>query len=110
MLKGVDFPKELRVEAVSATAYLLNRFPTKKLKNITPKESWFGFKPNMSHLKVFGSITYIHVPDQLRKKIDDKGEQMILVGYHSTGGYKLYDTVNKRIVIIRDVIFDELKD
>lgn len=35
---------------------------------------------------------------------------MILVGYHSTGGYKSYETVNKRLVIIRDVIFDKLRD
>lgn len=76
------------------------------MKNITPEESWSGFKSNMSHLKVFGSIAYKHVPDQLRKKLDDKGEQMILLGYHSTRGYKLYDAVNKKIIISRDMIFD----
>lgn len=42
------------------------------------------FKPNISHLRVFGSLAYRHVPDQLRKKLDDKGEQMILVGYCGT--------------------------
>jgi hypothetical protein len=50
------------------------------------------------------------VPDQLRKKLDDKSTVMILVGYHSTGGYKLYDPVNKCIVISRDVVVDELKE
>lgn len=34
---------------------------------------------------------------------------MILVGYHSTGGYKLFDVVNMRIVISRNVIIDEMK-
>ena len=34
---------------------------------------------------------------------------MILVGYHSTGGYKLFDVENMRIVINRDIVFDELK-
>lgn len=95
---------------MSTTAYLLNRCPTNKLINITPKESWSKFKPNMSHLKVFGSVAYRHILDQLLNKLDDKGEKMILVGYHSTGGYKLYDTVNKRIVISKDMIFDELWD
>ena len=34
----------------------------------------------------------------------------MLVGYHSTGGYKLFDPVNKKIVINRDMIIDELKE
>lgn len=34
---------------------------------------------------------------------------MILLGYHSTGGYKLFDVANKRIVISRDVVVGELK-
>ena len=85
---------------------MLNRFPTKKLKNITREESWSEFKPNMIHLKVFCSVMYRHVPDHHIKKIDDKGEQMMLVGYHCNRGYILYDAYNKIIVISRDVIFD----
>ena len=65
-------------------------------------------KPSLSHLKVFGSITHRHVPDQLRRKLDDKSSQMILVGYHSTGGYNLFDPVKKQIVINRDVIIDDV--
>lgn len=34
---------------------------------------------------------------------------MILVGYHSTSGYKLFDAANRRIMIIQDVVFDEIK-
>lgn len=35
---------------------------------------------------------------------------MILVRYHPTGGYKLYDAVNKIIIISKDVIFNEERD
>ena len=59
---------------------------------------------------MFGFIAHIHVPDQLRRKLDDKSNQMILIGYHSTGGYKLFDPVNKQVVVSRDVIIDELKE
>lgn len=58
---------------------------------------------------MFGSISYGHVPDQIRIKLDDKGYQMIFVGYHSIGGYQLYDVVNKKTVVIRDVFFDKIK-
>ncbi|PNX94022.1 equilibrative nucleoside transporter 3-like protein [Trifolium pratense] len=96
MLKGKHLPKELWGEAISTATYTLNRCPTKRLKGITPEECW--------------SVAYKHTPDQLRKKLDDKSTMMILVGYHSTGGYKLYDPVNKNVVISRDVVIDELKE
>ena len=50
------------------------------------------------------------MPDQLRRKLDDKLSQMILVGYHSIRGYKLFDPVKKQIVISRDVIIYEFKE
>ncbi|KAK2359039.1 hypothetical protein QL285_096166 [Trifolium repens] len=110
MLKSKHLPKELWGEAVATATYILNRCPTKKLNDVTPEECWSGNKPNISHLKVFGSLAYRHVPDQLRRKLDDKGEQMVFVGYHSTGGYKLYDPINKCVVVSRDVIIDEMKE
>jgi len=109
MLKSKHLPKELWGEAVSTATYTLNRCPTRKLNNVTPEECWSGNKPNVNHLRVFGSITYRHIPDQLRRKLDDKSETLILVGYHSTGGYKLLDPVNKQVIISRDVIIDEVK-
>lgn len=75
---------------MSMVAYFLNKCPTKKLEKITQEATYPGLKPNMSHLRVCGSMTYRHVSYQLRKKLDEKGEQMIFVGYHSTGGYDLY--------------------
>jgi hypothetical protein len=110
ILKGKHLPKELWGETVSTATYILNRCPTKKLEGITLEECWFGVNPRLSHLRVFGSITHRHVPDQLRRKLDDKSSQMIMIGYHSIGGYKLLDPVNKQVVISRDVIIDELKE
>ena len=39
-----------------------------------------GMKHSVSHLKVFGCVTYAHVPNELRKKLD-KGHKCIFVGY-----------------------------
>ena len=86
---------------MSTTTYILNRCPTKKLEEINPEECWSGVKPSSSHLKIFGFVTHRHMPDQLRRKLDDKSTQMILVRYHLTKGYKLFDPVNKQIVTSR---------
>lgn len=46
---------------------------------------------------------------QLQKKLEDKGEMMLLVGYHPTGGYKLFDVANNIIVISQYVMVVELR-
>lgn len=63
--------------------------------------------PSVGHFRVFGAIYYRHIPDQIGRKLDDTGEQLILVGYHSTGGYRLFDPKNNQIVISRDVVVDQ---
>lgn len=59
----------------------------------------------MSQLRVFSLPTCRHVPDQLRRNLIDRGDQMILVEYHLMRGYKLYDAVKKISAITMDVIF-----
>ena len=58
--------------------------------------------------KSFGCVTYAHVPDELRKKLDNKGQKCIFVGYsEDTKAYKLYDHVTRKVIIIRDVQYVE---
>ena len=65
-------------------------------------------KHNVAHLKVFGFVAYAHVLDELRKKLDKKGQKCIFVGYsEDTKAYKLYDPVTRKFIIIRDVKFME---
>ena len=59
--------KEFWPEAVNTSVYLLNRLPTKALENKTSSEAWHGVKPNIDHLRVFGSLCYIHIPDVKRE-------------------------------------------
>jgi len=49
----------------------------------------------------------MHIPAEKRKKLEDRSEALILVGYHSTGAFKLYNPEKKQIVIRRDVVVDE---
>ena len=38
-------------------------------------------KPNFAHLRVFGSIAYVHVPKEKWRKLDAKLKKCILVDY-----------------------------
>ncbi|KAL0355685.1 UNVERIFIED_CONTAM: Copia protein [Sesamum radiatum] len=108
MLKSKEMPKEFWAEAVACAVYLLNRSPTRSLEKITPQEAWSGWKPSVKHLRVFGSICYVHVPEQQRTKLDDRSKKMVFLGYdESSKGYKCFDPIAKKVVISRDVEFEE---
>jgi len=81
MLKEKGMPNYFLAEVVTCAVYLINKSPTRSVPNTTPIEAWSGFKPNVQHLKVFGSITYAHAPKAVRSKLDDKAVKTIFIGY-----------------------------
>ena len=95
------------MEAASYTVYTLNRVLS-KVSPVTPYEAWHNAKPNLSHLRVFGSAAYIHVPKVERRKLDPKSLRCIFVGYSQTQkAYRFWVPATRTIKISRDVTFDE---
>lgn len=72
--------------------------------NKVPNEAWPGRKPSANHLKIFGSFSYKHIPDAKRRKLEDKSTPLVLLGYHNTRSYRLFDPYTKQVAINRDVI------
>lgn len=108
MLQDRDLPNFLWAEAVATAVYVINRSPTKALTNQTPVEAWTGKKPTVSHMKIIGCVAYGLIPSQLNKKLDNKSEKSIFIGYSSqSSGYRLYNPISKKITTKRDVIFLE---
>lgn len=108
MLYARDVSLNLWAEAINCAVYLLNRTSSSQTPDKTPSELWDGVKPILEHVRVFGSEGYVHVPDQLRTKLDKKSEKMLLVGYDNTN-YRMYNINTKQIKISRNVVFDENK-
>ncbi|WVZ15560.1 hypothetical protein V8G54_013126 [Vigna mungo] len=104
MLKEKNVVRELWGEAVATAVHVLNGSPTKRLPNRVPHAAWTGKKTSVKYFKIFGLLAFCHVADQKRVKLDDKGEAMVFVGYHSTGAYRLFDPIKKKITISRDVV------
>jgi len=77
---------------VHISIYLLNRSPTKAIRNVTPKELWSGRKLRIRHLRIFGSTYYVHIPKKKRKTLDSKLKKCIFVGYSDLAkAYILYN-------------------
>jgi len=62
----------------------LNKCPTKKIKNQVPKQVRSRRKSSVAHLKIVGSLWCKGIPYVIKKKLEDKSEPMIIVGYHKT--------------------------
>ena len=76
---------------------------------MTPYEAWKGSKPSVAHLKVFGCVGFVKKLRGL-SKLSDRSEAMVYLGVEEgTKGYRLYNPRSRRIVIARDVVFDESK-
>ena len=75
---------------------------------MVPQQAWSGKIHSISYLKVFGCITYAHVPKESRNKLDDKNEKCIFVGYDEQyKTYRFFHPITKKIIVSRDVIFKE---
>ena len=73
-------------EIMKTVAYLKNRTIANAAENKTPYEIFFGKKPNVNHLKIYGSRVFVRVPEVLRKsKWDDKARLGAVVGYVENG-------------------------
>ena len=108
MMKAKNLSNHFWAEGVATAVYLLNISPTKAVLNRTPYEAWYGRKPWVSHLKVFGSVAYTLIDSHNHSKLDEKSVKCIFVGYCSQSkGYKLYNPVSGKIIVSRNVVFDE---
>lgn len=108
ILHEKGMPHHLWGDAVNTAVYLLNRCPTKAMEKLTPFEAYNGRKPSVKHLKVFRSVYYVHIPTQLRHKLEETSEKCVFIGYGSCQkGYRLFNVNTQRVIISKDVVFDE---
>ena len=69
---------------------------------------WTGNEVDYLMLKVFSCPAYAHIARDERSKLDAKSRQCIFLGYQKgVKGFKLWDLKANKVVISRDVIFDE---
>ena len=81
MMNEKHMPKSDWAKAANTAVYLMNQCTTSGVHDVTPQEKYFRRKPDLSHSRIFGAISYVHIPDEKRQKLDPKLEKYILVGY-----------------------------
>lgn len=117
MMIQFGFPASFWAEAIATANYIRNRCVTKRDSLDSgiysgigdPFEKWFGRRPNISHLRTFGSKAFILNKSPNKGKFDIRGLESIFVRYPETSkAYRIWSRRNRKIHIARDVkLFNE---
>jgi hypothetical protein len=105
MMSLTDLPLSFWGYALEIAAFTLNRAPSKSVE-MTPYELWFGTKPKLSFLKVWGCEAYVKrlMPDKLKPK----AEKYIFIGYpKETIGYTFYHRSEGKVFVTKNGSFLE---
>lgn len=72
MLVAPGLERRFWCEAIKTANYIKNRLPTgaygEQFAKETPAEIWYGQKPDLSNVRIFGSTCYNHIPKEKRSK------------------------------------------
>ena len=87
MLSESHLPLQFWGEALAAFVLVHNRCPTSALPGTTLFEIWEGYKPDLSHLRVWRCTAYVHVQkDKRSSSLGSHMEKCVFIGY--SAGYK----------------------
>jgi hypothetical protein len=107
MLNEKNLSNYFWVEAVAIAIYIMNQTPTTIVHGMTPEEKFTGKKPDVSHLRVFGCTTYVHVLNEKRSKLDTKAMKCIFIGYSlEQKRYRCFNPFTRKLQVNRDVVFN----
>ena len=109
MIHDQDLPMYLWEEAARTTVYVHNRIFHIALGNKTQEDIFSKENTKVSHLKIFGCLVYIHIPQEKRTKLDPSGKKGLFVGYsEQSKSYRIYILGYCQTELSRDIItFDE---
>ncbi|EFZ03308.2 Integrase, catalytic core [Metarhizium robertsii ARSEF 23] len=106
-----NLPQNLWPYIVAHATRLLNRIPVQRKHWQTPFEMVHGRKPNLSHLKIIGSLAYVLIKSKkirpARAKLQENALMGWLVGLEATNIYKIWIPQLDRVIASRDVQIDE---
>ena len=107
MLKCAGLDKSFWADALMHAVYLRNRLPHATL-NMSPYEKMTDRKPNLSHLRVFGSRVIVKEKDERNGKLSDNCVIGIFLRYTGTDrNIYFYDTKTHQTREARHVEYDE---
>ena len=108
MLHFANAPLRFWSEAVLHAMYLRNRSYSASTPNGTPYERLYKARPDLSTIRIFGCEAFTHVEQTERSKFASKSLRTMYIGHEpDVKGYRLYCANPEKIIVSRNVIFNE---
>ena len=103
-----NIPLKLWSILIQGIAHIKNRTYNSTI-NTSPYELITKQKPDLSYIKILGSLCYILVPKQTRggKNFNNKSKKGILLGFESSNNFIVYIPEDNKITTTRDIIIKE---
>jgi hypothetical protein len=81
LLYESHLPSSFWTKAVGTAGYIHNQVLTSANQGLSPHQLMFGKIPDLSLIRVFGCMSYVHVQKDKRTEFSPHVEKAILVGY-----------------------------
>lgn len=112
LLKEAGLPQQDWLEAYKFTLHIRNRMPTQALEGMVPFEAYYGVKPDLSDIRVFGCLAYAKDVSDHTKGLDSRTNRVIFLGWmeennEQSKSYRVRDVSSRRVFKARDIVFDE---
>ena len=108
LLNDVKLSHYFWEDAINTANFSHNLLLHKGINNKITFEIIYNSKFDYSKLKVFGCKEFFFIPKKLCSKFDNNTFPEIFLGYsQNPSAYKIYDTINKKIILSRTVEFFE---
>lgn len=105
LLSNAGLGRNFWAEAVNTACYLINRSPSTAIELKTPIQVWSDKPADYSILRIFGCNAYYHVNEG---KLVPRSKKGLFMGYgDGVKGYRIWSPSEKKVILSRDVIFDE---
>lgn len=71
---------------------------------------WSGVKPHVDYFRTFGCVAHVHISNQKISKLNAKSQQCAILGVSDEAKtYKLFDPITNKVIVSKDVVFEEDK-
>ena len=88
LLQAKDLSTMFWVEAIYRANYLPNPFSIRVVNSMTSVKKWCGKNPYVDYLITFGCISWAHISNDCRNKLDANNHACIMRAYSKE--YKYY--------------------
>ena len=105
LLMQAKIPQKVWAEAANHAVFLDNVTYKNSIKS-SPYNLYYGTKPNLSELKVFGSEAMVYIEKNKRNKLSPRSNKMKFVGYDgSMVNYRIINSNHNKVDTFTNVYF-----